>query len=384
MNPNTQLATMNSNTQLATMNPNTQLATMNPNTTLTSKKYKTLGELLVAPMKSIILVTGKERNNAVREYLCSWLYANHYENKPMVGNLTQRIKVFDNIPCYQYIIKNAFNNVDIMKDNVSFRYILNVNSVKFIKKIHSIEPRLNGSFLNYLIRRLICEIIDKEFYDQRANDLCQNISLDKKEELNLEDKKEDKKEELNLEDKKELNSLLDNISLSYTKCKDMSCRTKDIIKDIFMISLSHGISFGWKPDNIKINAIISLLSNDCEILIDSLKKLCNDIIPSDRTDILLNPLLEYNIPELNKSIPADCDIIINNVIYSIKCTKDIKSIHDFLQLLGYSALVDCSPTLNKRIEHITILNLLEGCIVSYDITSFNKEHMLNYLRILTK
>ena len=354
------------------MNPNTQSASMDPNTPLTSKKYKTLEELLVAPMKSIILVTGKERNNAVREYLCSWLYANHYGNKPMIGNLIQRIKIFDNIPCYQYIIKNAFNNVDIMKDNVSFRYILNVNSVKFIKKIHSIEPRLNGSFLNYLIRRIICEMLNKEFYDQRANDLCQNITLDKKEELNLEDKKE--------EDKKELNLLLDNISLSYTKCKDMSWK----IKDIFMTSLSHGISFGWQPDNIKINAIISLLSNDCEILIDSLKKLCNDIIPSDRSDILLNPSLGYNIPELNKSIPADCDIIINNVIYSIKCTKAIKSINDLLQLLGYSALVDCSPTLNKRIEHITILNLLEGCIVSYDITAFNKEHMLNYLRMLTK
>ena len=365
------------------MNPT--LTTMDPNTQLTSKKYKTLGELLVAPMKSIILVTGKERNNEVREYLCSWLYANHYGNKPMVGNLTQRIKIFDNIPCYRYIIKNVFNNIDILRDNISFRYILNVNSVKFIKKIHSIEPRLNGSFLNYLIRRIICEITDKEFYDQRANDLCQNITLDKKEELNLEDKKEDKKE---------LNLLLDNISLSYTKCKDMSHRTKDIIKDIFMTSLSHGISFGWHPDNIKINAIITLLSNDCEILIDSLKKLCDDIIPSDRTDILLNPSLGYNIPEINKSIPADCDIMINNVIYSIKCTKDIKSINDLLQLLGYSALVDCSPTLNKRIEHIsilnkriehiTILNLLEGCIVSYDITAFNKEHMLNYLRILTK
>ena len=358
------------------MNPNTQSASMDPNTPLTSKKYKTLEELLVAPMKSIILVTGKERNNAVREYLCSWLYANHYGNKPMIGNLIQRIKIFDNIPCYQYIIKNAFNNVDIMKDNVSFRYILNVNSVKFIKKIHSIEPRLNGSFLNYLIRRIICEMLNKEFYDQRANDLCQNITLDKKEELNLEDKKE--------EDKKELNLLLDNISLSYTKCKDMSHRTKDIIKDIFMTSLSHGISFGWQPDNIKINAIISLLSNDCEILMDSLKKLCNGILPSDRSDILLNPSLGYNIPELNKSIPADCDIIINNVIYSIKCTKAIKSINDLLQLLGYSALVDCSPTLNKRIEHITILNLLEGCIVSYNITAFNKEHMLNYLRMLTK
>ena len=368
------------------MNPNTTLTTMDPNTPLTSKKYKTLGELLVAPMKSIILVTGKERNNAVREYLCSWLYANHYGNKPMIGNLIQRIKIFDNIPCYQYIIKNAFNNVDIMKDNVSFRYILNVDSVKFIKKIYSIEPRLNGSFLNYLIRRIICEMLNKEFYDQRANDLCQNIKLDKEGELNLEDIKEEDKKELDKKelDKKELNLLLDNISLSYIKCKDMSWRAKDIIKDIFMTSLTHGISFGWQPDNIKINAILSLLSNDCEILIDSLKKLCDGIIPSDRTDITLNPSLGYNIPELNKSIPADCDIIINNVIYSIKCTKDIKSIHDLLQLLGYSALVDCLPSLNKRIEHISILNLLEGCIVSYDITAFNKEHMLNYLRILTK
>jgi len=363
---------------------------MNPDTQLTSKKYKTLGALLVAPIKSIILVSGKERNKEVRDYLCSWLYINHYGNKPMVGNLTQRVMNLDNIPCYQYIIKNVFNNIDILKYNKSIRYILNPSCILFIKKIHSIEPRLNGSFLDYLIRRMICDLLDKDFQDTRATHVCQKIipvKGEKKEDKQKEDKhKEDKQKD---EKKEELNILIESISTSYAKCKNTSLYKSDILKDIFMTSLSHSIYFGWQPDKIKIDAIINLLSDGYEILIDSLKVLCEILLQRGtdgllQSDVLLNPDLGYNIPELNKSIPADCDLIINNIVYDIKCTKDIGSIYELLQLLGYSALVDCSPSLNKRIEHVSIVNLLQGCIVSYDITAFNKEHMLNYIRILTK
>jgi len=354
---------------------------MNPDTQLSSKKYKTLGALLVAPIKSIILVSGKERNKEVRDYLCSWLYLNHYGNKPMVGNLTQRIMNLDNIPCYQYIVKNVFNNIDILKYNKSFRYILNPSCILFIKKIHSIEPRLNGSFLDYLIRRMICDLLDRDFHDTRATHVCQKI-------IPVND--EDKQKEEKAEQKEDLNVLIESISTSYTKCKNISLyKSKDILKDIFITSLSHSIYFGWQPSQIKIDSILNLLSDGYEILTDSLKVLCEILLERGvddliHRDILLNPDLGYNIPELNKSIPADCDMIINNIIYDIKCTKDIGGIYELLQLLGYSALVDCSPSLNKRIEHVSTVNLLQGCIVSYDITAFNKEHMLNYLRILTK
>jgi hypothetical protein len=369
---------------------------MNPDTQLTSKKYKTLGALLVAPIKSIILVSGKERNKEVRDYLCSWLYLNHYGNKPMVGNLTQRIMNLDNIPCYQYIVKNVFNNIDILKYNKSFRYILNPNCILFIKKIHSIEPRLNGSFLDYLIRRMICDLLDKDFQDTRTTHVCQKIIHVKDEDKQKEEKEEDKQKEGKEEDKQkekkeeDLNVLIESISTSYTKCKNISLyKSKDILKDIFMTSLSHSIYFGWQPNKTKIDSILNLLSDGYEILTDSLKVLCEILLERGvddlmHRDILLNPDLGYNIPELNKSIPADCDMIINNIIYDIKCTKDIGGIYELLQLLGYSALVDCSPSLNKRIEHVSTVNLLQGCIVSYDITAFNKEHMLNYLRILTK
>lgn len=38
-------------------------------TLITSKKYKTIGELLKSPIKSIILVSNNEKNEDIRSYL---------------------------------------------------------------------------------------------------------------------------------------------------------------------------------------------------------------------------------------------------------------------------------------------------------------------------
>ena len=46
---------------------------MDNDTKITSKKYKTLGELLQAPIKSIILVSVKEKDSNVKTYLFEWL-----------------------------------------------------------------------------------------------------------------------------------------------------------------------------------------------------------------------------------------------------------------------------------------------------------------------
>lgn len=51
---------------------------MNNETKITSKKYKTIGELLQAPVKSIIIVSIKEKDSNVKTYLFEWLYQNYY------------------------------------------------------------------------------------------------------------------------------------------------------------------------------------------------------------------------------------------------------------------------------------------------------------------
>src|SRR5688500_3562122 len=98
---------------------------MNDQTPLSSKKYKTVGNLLKAPIKSIIFVTGYEKNDKVREYLCDWLFQNHYGKIHMSGILTWRVKQIANKPCYQYIIKNCFDGVDFMHTRRTTTSILN-------------------------------------------------------------------------------------------------------------------------------------------------------------------------------------------------------------------------------------------------------------------
>ena len=85
------------------------------NTKLSSKKYKNIGELLKAPIKNIIHISINEKDNNIKVYLFEWLYLNYYGKKEMDGNLTTRINNINNIPCYNYIIKNVFNNIDILQ-----------------------------------------------------------------------------------------------------------------------------------------------------------------------------------------------------------------------------------------------------------------------------
>jgi hypothetical protein len=95
--------------------------------------------------------------------------------------------------------------------------------------------------------------------------------------------------------------------------------------------------------------------------------------------------LGYSIPLLeNKKIPSDCDLVIDDVLYDIKCTSGEKLIYEILQLLGYASLLECNPNFNKKINNVSIINLLQGYIMNYDISYITKEQMIKYLKILTK
>jgi len=176
---------------------------------------------------------------------------------------------------------------------------------------------------------------------------------------------------------------------SYKKIKDtINYKTKDIIPEIFISSICHSESF--LPCTSRINmktfgkmySIISsevFLENLTQHIINPLMQYFTNYICNKQ--VLLNPMLggkyEY-------SIPADCDIVVGDVLIDIKCTNGDNSSYEIMQLLGYSALLQNNPTYNKRINQISILNLLEGSILFYDTSHISKQQYLSFLKILTQ
>ena len=136
-----------------------------------SKKYKTIGELLKAPIKSIILVSVKEPDTTVRDYLFEWLFTNYYSKKEMTGNLTTRIRNINNKPCYTHIINHCFSGIEPQK---TIRQILNTGCLKFIQDLHYVEPSMAGCFLDYLLRRTICFHKKISFEDSKASHFATN------------------------------------------------------------------------------------------------------------------------------------------------------------------------------------------------------------------
>jgi hypothetical protein len=276
---------------------------------------------------------------------------------------------------------------------------------------------LTGVYLDYLLRRIICEIVDKPFYDSRAEGI---LSRCMHELINL---------PISMDD-------------CYIKTKDtISYKTYDILLEIFITSISHTLSFSSFLDNDKANQIIDLIQNTSDIkniLFEPLKNLCYKLLRYNATNdpkqkiytfseeqdkmtseeeigayimideiydtgknkelityykmfkkneisILLNPALGCKIPGINnKNIPADCDLIINNTLYDIKCTNGNNHIYETLQLMGYASLINCSDFFTKKIKNISIINCLQGYITTYDISTITNKQMINYLKILTR
>jgi len=386
-------------------------------TVITSKKYKTLGALLNAPFRSIIGASNNEKNENIKSYLYEWLYKNYYSSKKMGGNLTTRIKIISNKPCYYYIMKECFNNMDVLQLNKITKTILNDECIQFIKILHSVSSSLTGTFLDYLVRRIICEITQNPFHDRRAsrlidkdNDIIHNLDTEEDKEQYIVNKYIQRVEYgtdshicshgciRKFEQTVFYNSMPDCIpECKFDKCVNL-CYEKitntemyssvDIMEEIFISSLSHSIEFGGCPNQSNVNEILNLIkhtTNIEEIFYLPLRQLCLNLL-KENPNVLLNPALGHQIELLdNKNIPADCDLVINNYLYDIKCTSGEKSVYEILQLLGYASLLNCiSRFNNNKVDNISIINLLQGYIVNYDISYITKDQMVNYLRVLTK
>jgi hypothetical protein len=447
---------------------------------INSKKYKTIGELLKAPPRSIKCVCSKLEDKAAKEYIVKLLLP---EIK-MSGNLTNRIKNLNSSCISEYILYNVFNITSykpLQITNIIDKNIAN----DIITPIYDINPSMCGTFFDYIVRRIIAEIKQEKFEDERMKNIIRHYNNHDNDNDNYNDNYNDNNnneyifKEINFlqydlskkmwwfrtndikygaiskytepirEESKKCGTIIfgdlfqcilktDNymkiihnaeicyiFSLeymeeldyypahtckyksgihlgnhyncnypvcrveSYKKIKDtINYKTKDIIPEIFISSICHSESF--LPCTSRINmktvgkmySIISsevFLENLTQHIISPLIKYFTNYI-SDKS-VLLNPMLggkyEY-------SIPADCDIVIGDVLIDIKCTSGDNSSYEIMQLLGYSALLQNNPTYNKRINQISILNLLEGSILFYDTSHISNQQYLSFLKILTQ
>ena len=315
-------------------------------------------------IKSVIQTIIKMNQTPQKNCLERWLFDIHYHKK-LSGNLTSRVKKFNNQICYREIMKRCFNNIDVLS-NKTIQSILNKDTIEFINELHSISPVMTGTFLDYLIRRIITELRGESFIDHRADYLldseshCCNNSSNCKMIV--------------------IECILPFCQKEcYEKTKNVNrYKTQDIITDIFITSLSHAECFGGFPQQDRFNQLyekIKIMS------IHSLIDMCTSII-KDKTKIILNPILGGNLDEINISIPSDADLVVDDILIDFKCTKQEHSIYEILQLLGYSCLLMLHKKYNTKINIISVFNLYNGTVTSYDTKFISKENCVTYLSLL--
>ena len=110
--------------------------------------------------------------------------------------------------------------------------------------------------------------------------------------------------------------------------------------------------------------------------------MCKELI-KDKSDIFLNPAFGGELDEVEGSIPSDADLVIDDILIDIKCTKTSNPISEITQLLGYSSLIMLNKKYRKNINKISIINMLSGIITTYNIDFVDKDDCVKYINLLT-
>ena len=146
-----------------------QIALINDDTLLDGKKLSEWKKNISVLLRKLSLM----KKSTMRDYLDKWIFDNHLLKRKIRANLTKIIKSsFMNKVSYREIMKRCFDDIDILNLNKTNKKILDEDSCKIIQQMHSINASLTGTFLDYLIRRIICELTNIEFTDSRATHMC--------------------------------------------------------------------------------------------------------------------------------------------------------------------------------------------------------------------
>jgi hypothetical protein len=376
-------------------NINDDICDINDDTIIASLRYNNIRDIK-EDIKYCINYTSHLKDIKLKKYLEDFLFENHYKMIFKTGSLTDRFKNINSNICYNSIYRNIFNNN--YNDTIKKYNILPLKCTNIVKLLHNIDPSITGSFIDYLIRRIICELLNIEFDDSRASWCLDNTyDTNTKKYCNVDHicNSEDCRYSIEFEYQDEEEVFKKICTLPYCRLHSYNLTkltnqyiTSDIIKHIFITSLSHGEAFGVCPNQDNVNKILDILKYNIFDLYTPLMILCKNMIKNKET-IKLNPAFggKLKSPVDNYNIPSDADLIINDCLIDIKCTKNKSNSKccEILQLLGYSALSSFRTDNNKKINKINkimILNILEGSIYKIDISNITDKNYENYIKFL--
>lgn len=252
-----------------------------------------------------------------------FLLENRLSRKFVAGNafLTQRIRRVSNLVSYYEIIRRCFCNKDLLQ-RARVAEIMRVETCCAIRVMNSHNPLFTGFFIEQLILKSIQGIKHTA-----------HVSL---------------------------TETIINQALRYASRKDYHDKT------------------------CVINLVAELDANFYRDIEHVARQLCRKIKGRDKIDscILINHKLRGNY---NFSIASECDLLINNTLYDIKCTRGElvnNRIYELLQLLGYSALFRINPKYRKIISEVVVINLLQGETRTYSVSDLTEANYKEYLAIL--
>jgi hypothetical protein len=381
------------------------------------KKYKTLSELKKQDLRTISFVCSKMEKSGLRDYLDKWLFDEHYTKVVRKNSLTHVVGQFANIVCYREIMKRCFNGNDILStaENKILLALHTKECKEVIEQLHNICPSMFGTFVEYLIQRIVNELTNGKnvfnnsltlsTYDDRH--ICFKYEhLENKTNYELKNIcKNNKIKGITGKNKDGLIKLImDNCDCQYYfkgmngLCKVPLCRincykkfeclkykTKDILQDILITSMRHTEGWGFAPNQSYFDKFYELISSNPKIqsdFIPALFNVCSKCLISENVTFHYQPHIITGA-----GCAVDIDIKIgDSTLIDIKCVNSTKSsdIKHLFQILG----AGCShnifiPDDVAKIKYISILNVYTGKLTTFDISAFTKKNYTAFIDILS-
>lgn len=298
-----------------------------------SSKYKTIGMLKEQNRKSILLVIAKMKNGPERDHMIKWVVEKFYINKMDNSSVAKRVRLINSTVCVEYVSNYIFKNL-----NKTPKRII-IDRYPIIMKMHKYSGKFNGTFMDYLLRRVINEIRKTQFNDHRANFMI----------------------------------MQDPSRKQYYDSVRSDAKTVDILGDIFITSLYHTLFFAEEvPPDIEELFLKEVESEEFKEYVLELIPFIESLIGGE--EVMLNPAVGI------AALTGDADLIIGDTLYDLKCSIRCKDNLDLLQLLAYTSLLKHRGT---DIKAMRILNPIRGEILEYDVRSVKDEEWDQYLAFLT-